>query len=418
VAAGGWDSERSGGEKGTGVGSEHARRLVDDAARARSDLQRRGPEPELPVQARWLLSLQSTAGNRAVAGLVQRWHGSSAAPAIQRKAKITYQGETFDSAADSAKALASLKTALAEKKLLELLPSDLPDPESILADMFDASRNYGTFNLRYEADQLKLAGLIVQAHRARTAQKDTTKAGASPSNAFRVEPKSKQELQQTLVLWNAYYQYKMAQYRALREVQPEYYTTLSAKDPFKNFANVGSMIDMVASSISGMDAATIHQKVRVAVNPNAPEKIAAILIYSSRPSGKGPGYVADLLANPKSIKPDRKEGEYKQRKGSIKDPTVTGQGRAALPDASAQRGGGSGLLQHAVLESGKAGIKLAPLNDTTKATYLAMKFGDATFKETGDGHLVLEPGDIPAFAAKAQESGLKETIQDWLARWG
>jgi hypothetical protein len=60
------------------VGSEQAQNEAKGAAKARSDGRELAPssvEPggPLPVQARFLLSLQSTAGNRAVAGRVQRW---------------------------------------------------------------------------------------------------------------------------------------------------------------------------------------------------------------------------------------------------------------------------------------------------------------------------------------------------------
>lgn len=65
------------------MGKEQAQSDASESAKTRSgggfSSARSGLEPggALPVQARFLLSLQQTAGNRAVAGLVQRWRDGS-----------------------------------------------------------------------------------------------------------------------------------------------------------------------------------------------------------------------------------------------------------------------------------------------------------------------------------------------------
>jgi hypothetical protein len=355
-----------------------------------------------------------------------------AAP-VQRRATVNWKDRSLDKENDAAAAVEFLKEALHKPwGLLGLLPGDLLRPQqdtnapliqSTMANLFNDAKDHGSFDLSDKSDLQRLTGLLVQTHRA-SAIGVSAHAGSQPAvvsvgrNTFQVVEKPKEELEQTLALWNAYYQYKMAQYDAIREAHPAYYSKLSKLASFKNFDNLGTMLGTV-SDISSMTPKQIHDKVRVAINPTAPDRIAAILIYSDRPTEQDtfPAYVQILVANPKTIKPDRREGDYKQKKSGLTDPTVRGKGRAVLPEASGQRGAGNTLLQHAVLESGPNGIELWPLDDTTEAIYLGMDFDGAKFEPKSDGHLLLKPKDMKRFAAHATGS-LKETIGHWRTRYG
>ncbi len=350
---------------------------------------------------------------------------ASSQPTLQRLATLTWQTKVVDKFGPNATIF--LNDALTQKNLMGYVPPDLmAGPKlhpvklsTIMKAIFTSPRDYGTFDLNDEADLQRLAGIIVHTDRAAKGAGGGQPKVAVGRNEFQVVEKTQAEIFEILARWNAYYQYKMAQYAAMAKANSVFYNTLSQTDSFKNFENVGPMIGMVMSAISGMKPKKIHKNVRVAINTAARDTIAAILIYSGRPTGTEPfpGYVADLLANPKSIKPDRKVPDYKGHKAGITDSTVKGQGRAVLPEASAQRGAANSLLQHAVLESGPEGIQLWPYDDTTRRIYLAMDFGGARFQQQPDDHLLLKPNDMSQFGVHAQGS-LKEAIADWRIRYG
>src|SRR5262245_5515402 len=228
---------------------------------------------------------------------------------VQRRDTLTWKDSTFTKGDDAPTVVEALKQAVRPWSMVGLFPPDLRHPQEgingplvqpTVENLFKDAKDYGAFNLARMTDVQRLIGLIVQTHRA-GAISGAPQAGGRPAvvsvgrNKFQVVEKSKEELERTLALWNAYYQYKMAQYEAIRAVHPDYYGKLSSTPGFKNFQNVGTMIGVVAD-IATMTPREIHDRVRAAINPTAPDRIAAVLMYKDRPTEttSRPSYV-DVL---------------------------------------------------------------------------------------------------------------------------
>lgn len=214
-------------------------------------------------------------------------------------------------------------------------------------------------------------------------------------NQFTIVPaKSKDQVLSILDEWEIYFAKKNTNLSAERKNLPQY----------QNFKNSGTMIDAARTTINEKNDDNIPTIVRLAINPkDQAVRVAAVLIYSSKPSGKRPGYVADVLAAPKSLKPPKQEGK-------------TG-------SELVMKGGGRALLENAVFESSSAGIKLWPLDASARAQYLKMAWGAARFlpdpSESGPDnarHLILKPDDIRVFAQHT--NGLLDgTIKQWLENY-
>jgi hypothetical protein len=399
--------------------------------------------------------LQQTHGNQFVSRLVQRVRLSSPQPVLQRQATFKISGKDVSDksewenvAVDIRDVLQSYKTELPPDLLINGNRVSFGKIKIIIKTMMESPNDYGYFDLSVVKDVKSLIDVIKKVHLQINSPQPLPSNPSSPlpspsvttnpspnvvsvqpivipaaaqigKNTFEVVEKKKSDLLGTLAAWKRYFDYKIKQYNEIKKVDATYYKTFSSSDTFKNFDNVGTMIDTVKRVIDPKTQSEIHDVVRVAINPTAADHIAAILIYSSKPSGTGtrPAYIADLVANPKTFKPDRKDkAQYKQLKPKIADQSTVGKGRSDIPEASKQMGGGSSIIQHSVLESGPAGIKLAPFNEVTERIYKAMRFGAAKFENETGGYLVLKPQDMKAFADNAQ-GALKETVDEWRKRY-